>query len=201
MNVFNQLKTKLNDNSAYRKALEKMPELNSPSSFYDPHDEPDMKSRDEKPMDEKPDATRAVKLEEVPPVKGPEPPELPNIIDDLPEPVESKKLTRRKKDNEPKTRGTVRVSTLDDTKQINEDRLKIPPFTAKEREELGRVEFKNISAKIKFIIDNTGWGKYCNEHFRRAAGNPSQERLNKIIQSDNKDDYQSISGIFAMARP
>jgi hypothetical protein len=171
------MKDKLTENSAYRKALEKMPDL-------EPSLEP-------------------LEPSTVPPVNGPEPPSLVPVADvPLPRAETPKKLTRRKKDEKEKEgRPTVRVSTVDDTKQLKEDKLNIPPFTAKEREDIGRIEFKNISAKIKYIIEETGWGKYCSSHFRRAAGNPSQERLNTIIQSDNKEDYQSISGIFALARP
>jgi hypothetical protein len=172
-----EMKDKLTENSAYRKALEKMPDV------------PEVEASVEVPEEEP----------EVPPVKGPEPPSLVPVAE---VPETPKKLTRRKKDEKEKEgRPTVRISNMDDAKQLKEDKLNIPPFTAKEREDLDRMEFKNISAKIKYIIEETGWGKYCNAHFRRAAGNPSQERLNTIIRSDNKDDYQSISGIFALARP
>lgn len=172
------MKDKLTENSAYRKALEKMPDLD--------------------PV--KPVESRETPF--VPAVNGPEPPSLVPV-EDAPLRAETpKKLTRRKKDEKEKEgRPTVRVSTLDDTKQIKEDKLNIPPFTVKEREDIDRIEFKNLSAKIKYIIEETGWGKYCNSHFRRAAGNPSQERLNTIVHSDNKEEYQSISGIFSLARP
>jgi hypothetical protein len=174
------IKMKLNDNAAYRKALEKMPDLL-------PEAPPAMAETFEAP-----------KVEEVPPVDGPAPPVNLTPITDVDEP--SVKQTRRKKDS-PDKPGTRKAG--DDAKQLKKDKDNIPPFTEAEREEINRIEFKNVKEKIQFMIDNSAWGTYCKEKFRRAplSNPPTKDRVHKILMSDSKDDYQTISGIFVLARP
>lgn len=180
------IQSKLNENAAYRKALEKMPEASLP---LEP--EPLVPSTSE------PSEPLPSKVEDVPPVNGPAPPA--NVVP-ITEPVEepTTKQTRRKSPEKPGTR-----KAPDDAKQLKKDKDNIPPFSAKEREEINRVEFKNVKEKIQFMIDNSEWGKYCQEKFRRAplTNPPTKERVNKILNSDSKDDYQTISGIFVLARP
>lgn len=173
------IQSKLNENAAYRKALEKMPEPELPLA----------------PEPLGPSASP--KVEDVPPVEGPAPPA--NVVP-ITEPVEepTTKQTRRKSPEKPGTR-----KASEDAKQLKKDKDNIPPFSAKEREEINRVEFKNVKEKIQFMIDNSEWGKYCQEKFRRAplTNPPTKDRVNKILNSDSKDDYQTISGIFVLARP
>lgn len=180
------IQSKLNDNAAYRKALEKMPDLL-----------PEAPKLPEAPQ--LPDLTvPEPSKEEVPPTDGPAPPANVVPITEAEEP--SVKQTRRKKDS-PDKPGTRKAG--DEAKQLKKDKDNIPPFTDAEREEINRLEFKNIKEKIQFMIDNSGWGTYCKERFRRAplANPPTKDRVHKILMSDNKDDYQTISGIFVLARP
>jgi hypothetical protein len=169
------MKEKLNDNSAYRKALEKMPE----------------------PVPE----VKTDQIEDVDP-SGP-PPEIEVVplppISDTP----SKKQTKRKKDEkENPSKPMTKRTPVDETKQLKEEKENIPPFTEAERTDINAQEFKTRPAKIEYMIAHSGWGKYCSARFRRATGNfPTNERLHTIINSDNKKDYQTISGIFVMARP
>jgi hypothetical protein len=173
------IQTKLNDNAAYRKALEKMPEPELPEPSELPESKP-------------------VKVEDVPPVEGPAPPANVVPITESVEEVPGPKQTKRKSPDKPGTR-----KASEDAKQLKKDKDNIPPFSAKEREEINRVEFKNVKEKIQFMIDNSEWGKYCQEKFRRAplTNPPTKDRVNKILNSDNTDDYQTISGIFVLARP
>jgi hypothetical protein len=148
-------------------------------------------------------------LEEVPPESAPPVIEVDTLPDLSAPSVPAKKQTKRKKeekekdkDKETSTKPVTLKLSVDEDKQLKKDKDGIPPFTEAERTEINAQEFKTRLAKVEYMIANSGWGKYCKERFRQSTGNvPSNERLNTIVNSDNKKDYQTISGIFTMARP
>ena len=180
------MKEKLNDNSAYRKAIEKMPE---------PVPEVQVEKMESKAV------------EDVPPEGMPPAIEV-DTLPDLSLPSEpAKKQTRRKKEEKDKEKESTSTKPVtlklgDDAKVLKQDKEGIPPFTEAERADINAQEFKTRLAKVEYMIANSGWGKYCKERFRQSTGNvPSNERLNTIVNSNDKKDYQTISGIFTMARP
>jgi hypothetical protein len=200
------MKEKLNDNSAYRKALEKMPE---PVPEVDVGADADAEEEDQGKDKGKEKEKEKDKLEEVPPESAPPVIEVDTLPDLSAPSVPAKKQTKRKKeekdkdkDKETSTKPVTLKLSVDEDKQLKKDKDGIPPFTEAERTEINAQEFKTRLAKVEYMIANSGWGKYCKERFRQSTGNvPSNERLNTIVNSDNKKDYQTISGIFTMARP